>query len=61
MIAAGGLIVKTEKLMVVGQFEGAFPQGLNRLRKKGKWEANLPKSIPQGLKPSLILLHFRHD
>jgi hypothetical protein len=28
MIAAGGLIVKKEKLMVVGQFEGAFPQGL---------------------------------
>ena len=36
-------------------------QGLDRLRKKGKWGANFPKSKPQGLKPSLILLYFRHD
>jgi hypothetical protein len=26
--------------------------GLNRLRKKGKWTANLPGNIPQGLKPT---------
>ena len=29
-----------------------FPEGLNRLRKKGKEEENLPNDIPQGLKPA---------
>ena len=34
--------------------------GLKRLRKKDCWRANLPKSIPQGLKPTLVLRHLRH-
>jgi hypothetical protein len=33
-----------------------FPQGLNRLRKKGNQRSKTTKIIPQGLKPLLILL-----
>jgi hypothetical protein len=32
-----------------------MPQGLKRLRKKGRIRVKGPKSEPQGLKPALIL------
>jgi hypothetical protein len=35
-----------------------IPQGLNWLRKKALNQGKIPKSIPQGLKPTLILLAF---
>jgi hypothetical protein len=41
--------------------EDTYFMGLKRLRKKARFQTNLPKSIPQGLKPTLILLHLRHD
>jgi len=34
----------------------SFFRGLNRLRKKAEFLAKCLKSIPQGLKPALILL-----
>jgi hypothetical protein len=41
--------------------ERKIPQGLNRLRKKASSSVKCPKSMPQGLKPTLILWHLRHD
>jgi hypothetical protein len=38
-----------------------FAQGLNKLRKKAFIRANGAKDKPQGLKPALIMRHFRHD
>lgn len=38
-----------------------IPKGLNRLRKKARHRPGALKSIPQGLKPWLILLGLRHD
>ena len=35
--------------------------GLKRLRKEAEIRVNGMQNIPQGLKPSLILLHLRHD
>jgi hypothetical protein len=35
--------------------------GLNRLRKKAPFHADLLKSFPQGLKPTLTLLHLLPD
>jgi hypothetical protein len=32
-----------------------FKRGLNRLRKKTRLQVEIPKSVPPGLKPSLIL------
>ena len=37
---------------------GISQQGLNRLRKKGKEEENLPNGIPQGLKQAAEKLDF---
>jgi len=34
---------------------------LNMLRKRACFRAKRAKNIPQGLKPTLILLYFRHD
>jgi len=39
----------------------ANPQGLNRLRKKAGFRVKLTENIPQGLKPTLILLALWHD
>ena len=38
-----------------------FMRGLKRLRKKALLPESILKSIPQGLKPTLILLYLRHD
>jgi len=38
-----------------------IPPGLNRLRKEAKLYTQLPESLPQGLKPTLILRGLRHD
>jgi len=40
---------------------GAEHGGLKRLRKRAGISANLLKSIPQGLKPTLVLRRLRHD
>jgi len=34
----------------------AFPEGLKRLRKKSHFQADVPKGVPPGLKPALLLL-----
>ena len=36
-------------------------KGLNRLRKKASFHVDFLKGFPQGLKPTLILLHLRPD
>jgi hypothetical protein len=38
--------------------EGVLMARLMRLRKKDRFETDLGKSIPQGLKPGLILLDY---
>jgi hypothetical protein len=40
---------------------GLCMYGLNRLRKRAPFHADLLKSFPQGLKPTLTLLHLRPD
>ena len=40
---------------------GQITYGLKRLRKSSISWVKLAKSIPQGLKPTLILRHLRHD
>jgi len=35
--------------LVIGQFEGKFPQGLKRLRKNSDSQAKLEKYVPQRL------------
>jgi hypothetical protein len=40
---------------------GAFAARLNRLRKKLERQAKNAKIIPQGLKPSFIIIQLRHD
>jgi len=36
-----------------------MPHGLNMPRKKAEWTAKIPKRVPQGLKPVLLLMHLR--
>jgi hypothetical protein len=39
----------------------SFSARLNRLRKRASRETKRPKWVPQGLKPTFIFSHFRHD
>ena len=56
---SGGVVVEraAEKAADWAQCAEGIPQGLNRLRRK----ADFLKGFPQGLKPSMVLLHLRPD
>jgi hypothetical protein len=45
----------------LGPFEKIFPKRLKGLRENSGFLMKVTEGIPQGLKPTLILLPLRHD